>query len=454
MRPASYASSSVELCPQFAILLLIFHCEGTVRMLARHIGRIGYMWLILLATGVLSCGGGKTPARQVNGEILSTKGGVTLVKVWGTHRERGVAQGYLLAERIEDLYGRYILSHFRNRYDAARELLMQGENFTIPLSYLEEAEGAAEGLAAAGVMGIDAWDWLLMNTFLDVTPLLPDFKTSTIGGPGCSTLLSWGNATGRPIATRHLDWGAYPGLIGNDAVIIHLPAEPDEQPWAAVGYAGLNSALSGVNRSGLGGFVHIMVDRTHGEGREGQHYIPFWYALRAGLEKKDFNGDGVCDTRDLQDALLTSEAGAADGFIAALLGPEGSAPVAVIAEITPEEPWHTFRTSAFEDQINGDNLYAANQEIARLDHYNYCVRYAALTSALGDGTGLGEDDCWELMRDHSNPSRLGWDNLQFMQFDPQSGTLRLSVHDPQEGQAWQRPSIMIDLGAVWDLNQP
>jgi hypothetical protein len=405
--------------------------------------------LSLLLMGLPACNRQDTAAPSVNGEILSDQGGVTLLKVWGTHHQRGFAQGFLMADGIADLHGRYIVSHFRERYAMARDILQDASSFLIPDAYVEEARGGAEGLAAAGIEGLDAWDWLLMNAFLDVTPLLPDLPDLSLSGPGCSTLLSWGEGAGGPVATRHLDWGAYPGLIGNNLVVVHLPAEPDEQPWAMVGFNGMSGALSGMNRSGLAGFMHVTTDRTHGEGDTGRGYIPIWYALRQGLEKKDFNGDGRCDTQDFRQALLSGEQGFADGFIAALMGPDNGAPPAVVAEIAPQEPHHVFRTESFEDQIPGRNLYAANREIARLGQRNYCGRYAAVAAELGREADPDAARCWTLMRDHSNSGARGWDNLQFMQYDASVGVLKLSVYDSELGQAWQRPPLEYDLQGIW-----
>jgi len=380
---------------------------------------------------------GSSDDDSVHGTVLSTDGGVTVIRVWGTHEQRGYAQGYLLADQALDLFAQYIRPSFLGYYEQGRVAIQQPSDFAIPQAYVEEAAAAAQGVrdASSDADDFDEWDWILINTFLDVQGFLLGYKEGQTPA-GCSSLISWGDATagtdldGKSVATRHLDWSAYDGIVGNDTIVVHVPSEEDEQPWLSVGYAGFNSVLSGMNGSGLGTFAHILIDGTHGGATAGQAYVPLWYSLRRALEKRDYNGDGHNDVQDVQDALLASPAGAAEGYIASAVAPSslGQGPrIAMVAEIAPGYPHHTFRTNAYPDNIPGENLYTANHEIARLDHTNYCSRYQEIAWAIGDGTGLGSEQSWDLMRDHSNPSDLGWDNLQFMQYIPEDGVLELAV---------------------------
>ncbi len=391
---------------------------------------------------------------HLNGAILSSGDGVTVLKIWGTHAERGFAMGYLMADNIEILLDNYIRPHFGSSYSAAREIISNEEHFSVPPEYVVEAKQAALGMVAAGsaVDGVDEWDLILINSFLDVSDMVPGLKGSDT--TGCSSLISWGDATtgtdldGKSVATRHLDWGAYDGIVGNNLIVISIPSEADEQPWLAIGYGGFMSALSGINASGVGAFAHVLIDQTHGVGSQGNAYTPVWYLMRAGLEKSDFNGDGADDALDIRDALLSSPNGTGEGFITSAIAPSTSAGderTALVAELAPGVPHHTFRSNSFEDNIPGDNVYTANHEIGRLDHRNYCSRYNSVISAIDSGAGLGVVESWNLMRDHSNCSALGWDNLQFMQFVPENHLLRLSVYDATPTQAYQNSAHQYDL---------
>ena len=47
-------------------------------------------------------------AQVVNGDTL-TVDGKKILKIWGTHSERGYAYGYLMAENIKDVFEGYVL---------------------------------------------------------------------------------------------------------------------------------------------------------------------------------------------------------------------------------------------------------------------------------------------------------------------------------------------------------
>ncbi len=369
------------------------------------------------------------------------------------------AMGYLMAAGTEEILQKYIIPYFGDHYDQALELIADPASFRVPADYWQEARAAIKGMAAAGVdiTSLSATDWVLANSFLDVKGVISGTAKSDTT-TGCSSLISWGTATagtdlaGESVLTRHLDWGAYDGIIGNDVVVVHVPSEPDEQPWAMVAYTGFNSALSGMNNSGVGSFAHIMIDRTHGSASEGQGYIPFWYSLRTGLEKRDFNQDGSNDVLDIQAAVAESTHGFGDGFIfSAVALAEGKTAnrIALVGEVSPGAPYFSFRDNSYSDKIPGDNLMTANHEIGRSDHRNYCGRYDSVVLEIGDGTDIGSAESLALMKSHSNCSALGWDNLQFMQFIPSQGLLKLSVYDPAPMQAYNRELLVIDLGRLF-----
>ncbi len=82
---------------------------------------------------------------------------------------------------------------------------------------------------------------------------------------GCSSLISWGDATigtdldGKSVISRQLDWGVNSDLVNNQIICIHLPSEIDEQNWIGIGFAGMFSVLSGFNQD-VGVFQHMMND--------------------------------------------------------------------------------------------------------------------------------------------------------------------------------------------------
>jgi len=393
-----------------------------------------------------------------NGEIISEENGVTVLKVWGTHAERGYAQGYYLAQQIADLWGYYINgTHYSSNYTQAKSILTTTGNFNIPAEYVVEAQNVMLGIAAAGVdvTGLDEWDLLLMSSFLDVDGILYTNKSK---GPGCSTLISWDSATqstdlgGKSIATRFTDWGAYTGVIGNDCIVIHIPSETDEQPWVNVGYAGIIAPLSGMNQGGLGVFGQILLSSgsDHGQGVTGQNYEPTWFTIRKALEKADYNNDGVNDVNDIKDANLSNTNGYADGFIYTSVSKYTSDDrTALIAEMAAAVPYMTHRTNAFDDQIPGDNLYSANDQIKRNNNLDYCIRYNSVINNIGTGENWTPQSHWDFMINYSNSwTLMQWDNIQMMQYIPSDQILKYAGYTGST-QAHNAATLTLDLDTIF-----
>ena len=372
----------------------------------------------------------RTFAQNINGIIESDSANLTVVKVWGTHYERGFAYGYLMGAQISDMVEGYIKPVFGPYLDDARQIIIDGEDLQIDSVYINEAIGVVDGMDSAGTNfgGIDYIDGLVFNSFLDVLKLL-GFKADSLG---CSSLMSWGDATmgtglnGKSVISRHLDWTPNQTLINNQLMVIHIPAETDEQPFALVGFAGQMSVLSGFNQN-VAVFQHMMSDFA-GTANHGLHYEPVWLTMRKSIEKTDFNNDGVNNTQDVRDAIEINSNGFADGYIVTALAPSSSGAdslVALVAEVAPQSPLLTFRSNSYPDDIPSDNLYAANFEIKRNNSNHYCNRYYSVMNALGNGLNISEDKNWQIMRDNSN-GQTG--NLQFMQFIPELSKFKISVY--------------------------
>ena len=147
-------------------------------------------------------------AQQINGLIQFEDEQFKIVKVWGTHEERGYAVGYLLAEDIDDLFDNYLLPAFGSYYSTARTLLTTDAHIKIDSIYIYEAMAMAEGINETGIMSmtVDHIDILLANSFLD----FQNFLSKGLGlDNGCSSFINWGDATAgsrsrTPARTRQL----------------------------------------------------------------------------------------------------------------------------------------------------------------------------------------------------------------------------------------------------------
>ncbi|MBU0489120.1 MAG: T9SS type A sorting domain-containing protein [Bacteroidetes bacterium] len=409
---------------------------------------------ILLAISLFSMG--SAFGQTTNGEILLDTGNLTVIRLHGTHSERGYAYGYLMADKIIDMYTGYILPQFGSYISLAQTLIAQGTHFNIHQEYVDEAIGVVNGMADAGAdtTGISYIDMLVANCLLDIRSM--GGLKHKISGPGCSSLVDWGDATvgtslsGSPVVARHLDWSTNAVLVRNNVIVVHIPSEADEQPWLLIGYAGQMSALSGLNSSGLSVFQHQLSDFI-GSPVSNMGYIPIWFCIREALEKKDPNGDGNSDVLDVKHVVSQSVNGFADGYIlVACANPDSVADslTALVAELAPVAPVHTFRGNEFPDSIPGDNLYAANYEIKRNNHYHFCSRYNNVIGAIGSGVLLGIHENWTLMRDYSSQSGV---NVQFMQYAPAEKMLAVSVYKNYTNACLQQPSTF-DTDTLFEIS--
>jgi hypothetical protein len=377
----------------------------------------------------------KTYGQDVNGVVVSSDNNLKVIKVWGTHEQRGYALGYLLADQIVDLYQTFIIPSFGAHLAYAKLIVKNPAHFSINSDYIAEATAMVEGIEDAGYdLNIDYGDILLANSFLDIANL--SFLNFNLRN-GCSSLISWGDATagtnldGKAVITRHMDWNDHPSIVRNQVMVIHLPSEENEQPWLLIGFAGQIAVLSGVNQSGLAVMQHMLADE-YSHSSLNKAYEPIWFTLRKSIEKADYNGDGQTNAKDILNAITSNTNGYGDSYIVAGLAPANSGNdslVAIIAEVAPANPYISVRYNTYPDSIPGDNLYAANFSISRNNYMHLCMRYDSVRTNMGNGTGIGYDESWNIMLNHSSSCAFGGPgNIQFMQYVPEDKMLKLAVH--------------------------
>ncbi len=88
---------------------------------------------------------------EING-VKSTVYGIKIIKVWGTHQERGFAYGYLLSEEIQDILTNYLIKEVLygdlQSYEGFRFNFLQ--NFDVDEKYQIEAQAIVDGIYAQG----------------------------------------------------------------------------------------------------------------------------------------------------------------------------------------------------------------------------------------------------------------------------------------------------------------
>lgn len=405
-----------------------------------------YFILLTLLICIIPC----LRLHALNGKLIADTAGIKIIRVWGNHYERGFAQGFLLANNIEDIYTGYMQPFMGNYLEAIKEHLKVEGVMKIDKDFHDEAHGMVAGMKKAGVEpeNFDAYSILLANSFLDLLGMSSFKELREMRKRfGCSSLIIRNDAgkkakqKGQTIITRHLDWPATPEVTNNQVIVIHSPTESDEQKWLMIGFAGQISVLSGVNASGVSVFLHMLNDYDEENITLPLHpYEPLSFTLRKAIEKKDFNGDGISSVADVKAALEANKQGYAEGFIVSAADSyrKGERAQAFIAELAPTPPYFTFRDESFPDNITGNALYTANYSIKRHDSHHYCDRYIATAKAVNAEKLISTKNAWHIMKTFS----ILQNNIQFMQYTPEANTLTIAIYQNETPAFDNKPYTM------------
>jgi len=388
-------------------------------------------------------------SQTVKGEILSDTNNVAVIRLWGTSEERGFAYGYLAGDKVIEVLEGFIIPYWGDGWPTLKGMVEEGKSFQIDSMYWHEAQAMMDGATAAGYnpLNYNALDILAANLLNDVYAW--QFSKNNRIGFHCSALMNWNEATadtdleGRSVISRHMDAYLSEALYTNVVIIIHIPSEPDLQPWLLIGNAGEMAPASGINSSGLSIFANGLGGQWNYSTQAG--YEPYAFTFRKALEKIDYNQDGTNNMLDIRDAISSNPIGYGWGSNFSALAPSTAvydSLIALVAEVAPEDPYITFRDNSYNDTLPGDNLYAANSQIKRNDSRSYCNRYLAIVNNIGDGTRISSQENWDLMKNHSN---AGNTSMQFMQYIPEWDQLKLSVYQNNT------PAYLND-PVTWDVN--
>ena len=392
-------------------------------------------------------------AQNINGKIISSESPVTILKIWGSHQERGFAYGYLLGEKISQTFATYSNSISKCKYRKLRGLIENQNCLEIDEAFLNEAKSMIDGMnkAKTNSYHLDHIDLLIINSIFDISGIK---CLSRIKSFACSSLMSWGEATkgtdlnGASVISRHFDWFNSDGILNNQVILIHIPSESNEQPWLNIGIAGQIGVTSAINKSGVSAFLHT-APFTALKGSNDKEYTPVMFALRKGIESKNVNADQQDDIFDILAVLSASKNGFSRPCIVSALAPatgRTSDRIAMVAELIPDFPYLVLRGNEYEDEIPGDNLYTANSLLKFKSRRQHGNRNKDMISALGEGKNISSEKNWELMRDHSR-FKVPLDietNIQFMQYIPEMNILKLSVSTDKTPAYLQKP-VSFDL---------
>ncbi|MBN1423180.1 hypothetical protein JXA88_01365 [Candidatus Fermentibacteria bacterium] len=340
---------------------------------------------------------------QVNG-VVTTVEGKEVLTVWGTHQERAHAHGYLLAPKVKEMFEDYIVGRVcygqASVYNSLRSFYLS--HYAVDAPYADEAQAMVDGIMASGLglhsavlnRDMDATDLLVCNAIVDLSQSYAGLATM---GLGCSSLSSWGSSTesdsslgGALVITRLMDWENHSTLAQNHLMIVSLPSEEDEQPWISLTFPAFIGGLSAVAESGVAAFLNVGNRCNYALG---EPFQPILFSVRSGIERRDYDGDGVHTHNDILAAV--DGRNRSSGTIIHTVEGFGSASSPVIIECNNERGVVT-RDVTVDDDIAGENLAATNHFRVLYDPV-YCNRYRAIADSMNASTAVSVERSWDVM---------------------------------------------------------
>lgn len=324
-----------------------------------------------------------------------------ILHVYGTHYDMGYASGYLLAPRIRYLIDHYILLLIDPyTYEHTVMPIFQAA-FELDPQVMEELEGMLQGMVDSGVslyIPQLARDFTVLDAAL--LNALPDLgQLAGLHTIQCSSISSWGEGTltdpvlaGDPIVARNLDWWDTQFILASSTLIVaYWPSTPDEQPWVAITFPGFIGALSGLNEAGVTASLNmgnVVYFPTSGG------CTPICLTIRKGLEKRDFDADGLSTPQDVAAAIQQSTRAGAYIVHSINSGAESQAAVQVVNEANYRH--YSGRVPADEPALDPIFLIATNH-FRKIAPPTSCSRYALLYDAVVEDRTLPSSKAWQLL---------------------------------------------------------
>lgn len=397
-------------------------------------------------------------AENINGYLEQIEDKLVL-RLKGTHQERGYAKGILMSQEIYNVIYNYMLpvlyNNNTNTYNFARYFFTNG--FEVEDRYLTEAQAVIDGMSDSGLSlymplldrDLDAIDILMSNSIVDFVSISRELA-DTIGA--CSSITSWGESTsevygvtGEMIITRHLDWFQNAVIRHNQLVIVHFPAEEGYQNWLSLGVAGLLGCLSAVSESGLAAFYNVGSNHSY---TLDANFHPVLFSIRSAIESADYNQDGTNNHLDIFDALNSKNH--LSGSIIHAVAPLALDDMPFVFEVNNEEGI-SIRTH-YSNQLNPavplNNLVATNH-FRTLYEPEFCIRYQNIADSLGVSSVMSSQRSWNLLAGAAGvPS-----NMQAMQYIPSKQELLWSITLYPGQYAYNEIPTNFDLGYLFTYDE-
>ena len=400
--------------------------------------------ILLISTSIV-CG------QIVNGDT-TTIDGKKILKVWGTHYERGYAQGFLMGVQIKRMFDEYVIAYiFQNNiimYNSA--LGFYNTFFSVEEKYEQEVSGMFAGMVDAGISlyntalnrELNVTDGLMVCALGDLSGMV---SLGIQGNYQCSTLSSWGSSTagdpelnGGLVVTRNFDWDMHPTLLENHLLTVNFPAETDEVNWINIGFPGLIAPFSALNQEGTAAFQNVGNYNTQ---TVMETFHPISFSIRNGIELLDYNGDLVNNNWDVAEAIEDEYTLSSWVITAATLQE------AVIVECNNER-----RTIVRDQTCNSTAPVIPVDNIAATNHHRllyppvYCYRYENISDSLAASGQVNIDRSWDILTGAAGVPT----NVHTVQFAPSLNLLKWSAAPNPWTPAYTQPPTVFDLDELFE----
>jgi len=349
---------------------------------------------------------------HVNGKIIHMEGH-RILNLWGTHYEMGFAHGYLMGDEIMEMIEEYGLGSLIPPYWYQAVLLpLIQTSFELNNEYRLELRGMYRGMQKAGTdIYIEDLGRNLILDDLYAINLIPD-----ISRYGCSAAFGWGAATandpvlsGGSVMVRDLDWGNDPtGLLNTrGTIMVFQSSSPGEKGLVSISWPGMISVLTGFSSDGIGAAINY--------GNHNYYYPPYppgcfegvGFAIRDGLEDRDFDGDGYETHLDVYEAVSsTPQLSSFEISLISSFPVPGHPGTGAGAVLEINNSGFALRKSSnnmdYSPYLNSTDLLAVTNHHRLLYSPVYCFRYSHQVSELSADFEVDTDELWEIESAISN----------------------------------------------------
>jgi hypothetical protein len=354
-----------------------------------------------------------------------------ILRVWGTHYERGYAEGYLMGNHIKNLLEEYIFififEHNSSAYNQFTSFTNNHYNFEE--KYISQFDGIIAGMQDSGVdmefdglnRDISILDLKFANSLVDLATFFSKDKDINYNF-GCSTLASWDASTiddpdlqGQLVISRLLDWDVNNYLINSAVLKISNPSEPDEQKCVFFTYPSLIGGLTIFNES------HIYAELNMGNINTctGNSFTPILLEIRSAIEKQDYNQDSVCNSEDVWDAINSHSY--SSGYI--ILVANHNATEEPVFYIEVNNIGIVKRTIEDNTELHGNNIASTNH-FRKLYPPISCPRYLNLIASTSiDSTLTIEENFSTLVNSCANTQ-----TMMTIQYIPSLNRIKWSIY--------------------------